>query len=139
MVQELISDESILSQPTAPVTAEDAALVADLRETLESLDDAACLSANQIGVAKAAGVWRDDKNKVHELLNPKILMGLHPSLVVEGCLSREEPSQVKRFAQVKVQFEELVDGALKRKTRDFRGWEAQLVQHMIDHNAGKLV
>lgn len=139
MVQELISDESILSQPTAPVTAEDAALVADLRETLESLDDAACLSANQIGVAKAAGVWRDDKNKVHELLNPKILMGLHPSLVVEGCLSREEPSQVKRFAQVKVQFEELVDGMLKRKTRDFRGWEAQLVQHMIDHNAGKLV
>lgn len=139
MVQELISDESILSQPTAPMTAEDAALVADLRETLESLDDAACLSANQIGVAKAAGVWRDDKNKVHELLNPKILMGLHPSLVVEGCLSREEPSQVKRFAQVKVQFEELVDGALKRKTRDFRGWEAQLVQHMIDHNAGKLI
>lgn len=139
MVRELVSDDATLSQVAKPVSAQDSELVEDLLDTIESLDDAACLSANQIGVAKAAGVWRDEKNKVHVLLNPKILMGLHPSVVVEGCLSREEPSQVKRFAQVKVQFEDLVEGKLKRVTRDFRGWEAQLIQHMIDHNSGKLV
>ena len=44
-----------------------------------------------------------------------------------------------RFAKAKVSFEELVDGELKPRRRDFTGWVAQMVQHMIDHCNGKLV
>ena len=33
----------------------------------------------------------------------------------------------------------LVDGALVSRKRDFTGWTAELIQHMIDHCKGKLV
>lgn len=51
MIKELVTDEAILSQPCETATAEDAAVAQDLLDTLASLDEAACLAANQIGVA----------------------------------------------------------------------------------------
>ena len=57
----------------------------------------------------------------------------------ERCLSHEEIVSVKRFAKVKVSFEELVDGKLVARRRDYTGFVAQMVQHMIDHCLGKLV
>ena len=44
-----------------------------------------------------------------------------------------------RFDRIKVAYDELADGALKPRKRDFTGWTAQIVQHMIDHCKGKLV
>lgn len=139
MKKDLVTDEAILSVPCEPATADDAAIVQDLIDTLAATDDAACLAANQIGITKAIGVYADDANNTHVLLNPKLLMGLHATKVYEGCLCREEPSLVKRFARIKVSFDDIVDGKLRRRTRDFEGWEAQMVQHIMDHNAGKLV
>ena len=44
-----------------------------------------------------------------------------------------------RFAKIKVSFDELVDGALRPRRRDYVGWTAQMIQHMVDHCKGKLV
>ena len=49
MIKELVKDEAILSKPCETATAEDAALARDLVDTLDSLEDASCLAANQIG------------------------------------------------------------------------------------------
>ena len=49
MIKELVHDDAILSQTCEPATAEDAALVQDLIDTMNSIDDAVCLAANQIG------------------------------------------------------------------------------------------
>ena len=139
MIKELVTDDAILSQRREPATADDAELAQDLLDTLASLDDAACLAANQIGVTKAMFAYVDEKDRARVMCNPHILLGLAPAQVVEGCLTREEEQRVKRFAKVKVKYQELVDGKLVNRQADFLGWMAQVVQHMVDHCNGKLI
>ncbi|MDO4798105.1 MAG: peptide deformylase [Coriobacteriales bacterium] len=139
MIKELVKDTTILSTRCERATPEDAALAQDLIDTLLSLEDGACLAANQIGVTKAVAVYLDDDREPHVLYNPKFLFGVRASKVIEGCLTLDEPSKVTRYAKVKVSYDELVDGAFKARKRDFEGWTGQMVQHMIDHCNGKLV
>lgn len=139
MIKELVTDDAILSQRCEPATADDAELAQDLLDTLASLDDAACLAANQIGVTKAMFAYVDEKDRARVMCNPHILLGLAPAQVVEGCLTREEEQRVKRFAKVKVKYQELADGKLVNRQADFLGWMAQVVQHMVDHCNGKLI
>ncbi|MDO5119686.1 MAG: peptide deformylase [Coriobacteriales bacterium] len=139
MIKDLVKDTAILSQRCEKATADDAALAEDLVDTLKSLEDAACLAANQIGVAKSVVVWMDDDGNAHVMYNPRLMMGLQASKAVETCLTLEEPVKVTRYNKVKVSFDELVDGTLVQRKRDYVGWEAQMIQHMIDHCNGKLV
>jgi len=139
MIKELVKDEAILSQKCEKATPEDAELAQDLIDTAASLDDCSCLAANQIGVTKAVVVYFDDDETPHVLYNPKVLMGIRPSKVVEGCMTRDEFSPVMRYAKIKVTFDELVDGTFKQRRRDYTGWTAQMIQHMVDHCNGKLV
>ena len=139
MIKDLGKDEAILSQPCEPATADDAAIAQDLVDTLVSLDDAACLAANQIGVTKAIVAYRDEKEQPHVLYNPKVIFGMGAFKTQEGCLTRDEPSTVKRFVKIKVAYDELVDGELRARKRDFTEWTAEIIQHMCDHCQGKLV
>ena len=115
MIKELVTDEAILSQPCEPATA------------------------NQIGVAKAVVVYHDDDDQPHVMYNPVLKQALGAYKTVEGCLTLEAESKVTRYERVKVVYDELVDGALVSRKRDFTGWTAELIQHMIDHCKGKLV
>ena len=139
MIRELVTDEAILSQVCEKATPEDAAVAQDLIDTARAQEDCSCLAANQIGVTKAVVVYFDDDDKEHVLYNPKILMGLGAQKMVEGCMTREEPSKVTRYARIKVSYDELVDGVFKARRRDFNGWIGQMIQHMVDHCNGKLV
>lgn len=139
MIKELVKDEAILSQRCEKATAEDANVVQDLIDTMESIEECACLAANQIGVTKAIGVYVDEKREPHAIFNPRIMMGLGAQKVFEECMTRDEPSKVTRYAKVKLSYDELVDGELKARKRDFTGWVAQMIQHMCDHCQGKLV
>lgn len=139
MIRELVKDDEILSKRCELATVEDAELAQDLIDTVNSLEGGACLAANQIGVTKAVVVWLDEDGEPHVMYNPKLLFGVRSQRVVEGCLTREEPSNVRRFDKIKVNYDELVDGELKHRKRDFTGWTAQMIQHMIDHCNGKLV
>ena len=139
MIKELTKDQELLSTRCEPATPEDAELAQDLIDTVLSLEDGACLAANQIGVTKAVVVYLDDDRKPHVLYNPKLLLGLGASKTIEGCLTLDEPSKVTRYARIKVSFDELVDGEFRSRRRDYNGWVAQMVQHMIDHCNGKLV
>ena len=139
MIRELCKDDAILSKKCQRATPEDAPLAQDLIDTLRSVDDGACLAANQIGETKAVVVYLDDKGEAHVLYNPRIMMGLNATRTVEGCLSHDEPSKVTRYGKVKVSYDELADGKLVPRRRDLTGWEAQMVQHMVDHCNGKLV
>lgn len=139
MIKELVHDDALLSQPCEPATAEDAAIAQDLVDTLASLEDAGCLAANQIGYAKAIIAFTDRQEQVHVMYNPKMLLGLGAFKATERCLSHDEEVRVTRFIKIKVSFDELVDGVLKPRKRDYTDWCAQMIQHMIDHCAGKLV
>ncbi len=139
MVKDLVCDDAVLSQVCAPATAQDAELAQDLIDTMNSLEDAVCLAANQIGETKAVVVYKGDDEKDHVMYNPRVLMGLGPQKLVESCMTHEGESRVTRFVKIKVAYDELVDGELKPRKRDFLGWEAQMIQHMCDHCKGKLV
>ncbi|MDI9590162.1 MAG: peptide deformylase [Acidobacteriota bacterium] len=139
MIRELVQDEAILSQVCERATAGDASVAQDLIDTAATLEDCSCLAANQIGVTKAVVVYLDDDATPHAMYNPKILMGIRPQKTVEGCLTRDDYARVTRYAKVKVSFDELVDGELKPRRRDYTGWVAQMIQHMVDHCNGKLV
>ena len=139
MIKELVQDEAILSQPCEAATAEDEAVAQDLLDTIASLEGAACLAANQIGVAKRVVVYLDDNDQPHVMYNPVLKQALGAFKAVEGCLSFEDESKVTRYDRIKVAYDELVDGALVARKKDFTGWTAQIIQHMIDHCKGKLV
>ena len=139
MIKELVQDEAILSQPCEAATAEDEAVAQDLLDTIASLEGAACLAANQIGVAKRVVVYLDDNDQPHVMYNPVLKQALGAYKTVEGCLTLESESKVTRYERVKVVYDELVEGALVSRKRDFTGWTAELIQHMIDHCKGKLV
>ena len=138
MIKDLVTDEAVLSQPCEEATADDAQVAQDLLDTLTSLDDAACLAANQIGHTKCIAAYLDDADQPHVMFNPKLLRALGSYKAVEGCLTREAESKVTRFERIKVSFQELKDGALVERSADLTGWTAELVQHMIDHCKGKL-
>ena len=52
-IKEFTTDKALLSTPCEKATAEDAAVAQDLLDTLASLEGAACIHANQIGVTKS--------------------------------------------------------------------------------------
>ncbi|MEG0324202.1 MAG: peptide deformylase [Raoultibacter sp.] len=139
MIKELIKDEEILSQPCEAATIEDESVAQDLLDTIASLDSAACLAANQIGVTKCVIIYLDDDDQPHVMYNPILKQGLAPFKTVEGCLSLDSESKVTRFDRIKVAYDELIDGALQPRKKDFTGWTAEIIQHMIDHCKGKLV
>ena len=139
VIKELVKDQAILSQRCKLATPEDAAVAEDLIDTVKSLEDAACLAANQIGVTKSVVVYLDDDGEAHVMYNPRLMMGLNASKAIETCLTLEEPTKVTRYAKIKVSYDELVNGAFKQRRRDYTGWIAQMIQHMVDHCNGKLV
>ena len=139
MIKEIVKDVEFLKQPTEPATAEDAQVAQDLIDTMQSMkDDCACLAANQIGVLKAVIVF-DDNGTVTTMYNPKVKQAMRPYRASEGCLSLEKETTVTRFQCVKVTYDELVDGQLVARERKLENWEAEIVQHAIDHCKGRLV
>ena len=141
MIKELVTDTDILSTPCEAATAEDAQVAADLAETLKSLENAACLAANQIGITKRIVAFKDLDDNIHVLFNPSMKQALHASKQNEECLTLPEGTvnSVKRFGWIKVAYEELIDGKLVARKREYQGWVAEIIQHMIDHCNGKLI
>ena len=139
MIKEIVTDEEFLSKPSEPATAADTAIAQDLVDTMQALsDDCACLAANQIGELKAIIAY-DDNGKIRVMYNPKVLQAMKPYGAVEGCLSLGRESAVKRFDLIRVSYDELVDGELVNRTRKLTDWQAEIVQHAIDHCKGRLV
>lgn len=139
MIRELVTDEELLGTPCETATADDAQLAQDLVDTLESIEDGACLAANQIGVAKAVIAYRNEKDRIHVMFNPVMKRALHPTRVEEGCLTREGTVKVTRYDQATFTYQELVDGVLIPRKKECRGWVAEILQHMVDHCKGKLI
>ena len=139
MIKELVKDEAVLSKKCTRATAEDEKIAQDLIDTMKSIEDCACLAANQIGVSKAVIAYNDDKNRAHVMFNPGMKRALRPYRTEEGCLTREDTTKLTRYDQATFTYQELVDGVLIPRKKECRGWTAQILQHMIDHCKGKLI
>jgi peptide deformylase len=70
------------------------------------------------------------------MINPKIVEHCEDiEEEIEGCLSFPEYyTKIKRYCCIKVEY---FDDNFEKKTANYHGYEARVVQHELDHNAGK--
>ena len=139
MIKEIVKDREFLSQPTEPATADDASVAEDLLDTMNSFEECASLAANQIGSTKSIIAYEREDGRTFVLFNPKMVAFMKPYKATEACLSIEEETDVKRFEVATISYEALVDGKLVPRKTKLTGWSAEIVQHALDHLAGKLV
>ena len=136
MVRAIVKDPIFLSQKSAPASAEDAFIARDLLDTLEAHKDGCVgMAANMIGISKRIIVF-DDNGKYTIMFNPEIIKQSSPFEAEEGCLSIPGQRKVKRYMNIKVQYQ---TEAMQTRYKTYSGWTAEIIQHEIDHCNGILI
>ena len=136
MVQEIMRDETFLSQKAEPATLEDLPAAQDLLDTLTARKDGCVgMAANMIGVNKRIIAF-DNEGKYMVMLNPEIIKKSGPYEAEEGCLSLTGTRKARRWQSIKVQYQ---NEQFQTRFKTFTGWTAQIIQHEIDHCEGVLI
>ena len=136
MICEIVHDPIFLSRKSQEASAGDLPIAADLADTLRAnLDRCVGMAANMIGrskriIAVAKGPM------IVVMLNPKILSRSGEYEAEEGCLSLEGTRKAKRYRSIRVSWQ---DTQMRRHTDTIDGFQAQIVQHEIDHCDGILI
>jgi peptide deformylase len=119
-----------------------------LIEAFLSMDDAAGLAAPQIGISKKIIIfrnkgfnekgWSKDESDYELLINPRITQKRGEMVTMtEGCLSCPEIQvEVSRYPEIKVKAFDISGRKINKRYTDY---VARVVQHEIDHLAGKLI
>ena len=136
MIREIVHDPLFLAQPSAPAGKEDLQIAEDLRDTLQAnLDRCVGMAANMIGERKRI-IAVVNGPMIMIMLNPKILSSSGEYETEEGCLSLAGLRKTKRFRSIRLSWQDL---QMKQHTGTFEGFQAQIVQHEIDHCNGVLI
>jgi len=136
MIRPIIHDPIFLAQPSAEATAEDIPAAQDLIDTLKAnLDRCVGMAANMIGEKKRI-IAVANGPMVLVMLNPKILSASGPYETEEGCLSLEGKRKAKRYSSIRLQWQDM---RMKEHIGILKGFQAQIVQHEIDHCNGVLI
>lgn len=139
MIKEIVKDVEFLKQKSEDFNfATDKDLIQDLLDTAK-YHSVKCvgLAAPQIGVHKRAIVVLINTG-FRPMLNPVIFWKDLKSKynTVEGCLSLDEERETKRFRKIKVKY---INENGVTIIKQFDGYQAQIIQHEIDHLNGILI
>ena len=136
MVREIIHDPIFLSQKSTEAEAADLSIAEDLADTLRAnLDRCVGMAANMIGRRKRIIVIANGPVIV-TMLNPKILDRSGPYETEEGGLSLAGYRKTKRYRTIRLSWQ---DTQMKTHVSVLEGFQAQIVQHEIDHCDGILI
>ena len=136
MIREIIHDPVFLAQPSAPATEADLPIAADLIDTLKAnMDRCVGMAANMIGKKKRIIVMAKGPIAV-AMINPVILSASGEYETEEGCLSLEGVRKTKRYRSIRLKWQDM---QMKEHVGTLDGFQAQIVQHEIDHCDGKLI
>lgn len=136
MIKNIMRDPLFLAKKSTPATADDLQTAVDLRDTLAAhKEECVGMAANMIGVSKRIIIF-DDSGLPFVMLNPVILKKSGAFDTEEGCLSLSGRRKVKRYKQIKVQYQ---NEQLQTRIKTYSGWTAQIIQHEIDHLEGILI
>ena len=137
MVKEVVHDPILLAAKSQPATLEDLQVAKDLLDTLVANKEACVgLAANMIGVRKRIIVF-DNEGAYMTMFNPEIVKADGIYDAQEGCLSLlGGPRPCKRYQTIKVQWQ---NEKFQTRIKTFTGWQAQIIQHEIDHCNGVLI
>ena len=136
MIKQIVHDPFFLGQKSEEATKADIKTAKDLLDTLAA-NRAGCvgMAANMIGVRKRIIVF-DNNGKDMVMMNPVIIEKAGEYETEEGCLSLSGIRKTKRFQFITVSYQDM---EMKKKTENFFGWTAQIIQHEIDHCSGILI
>lgn len=146
MIQKILrSDNPLLRQKSKPVKKIDSrtkALIADLKDTLlaQKEPEGVGLAAPQIGRFVRVFVM-DFEGSVKTIINPKVIniekkAKSKNSNILEGCLSIPHYyGPLTRAKEIRIKF---LDETGKEKVETFKSFNAQIIQHEIDHLDGVL-
>ena len=136
MVREIIHDPIFLQRKSLNATAADLPIAEDLVDTLQAnADRCVGLAANMIGKRKRIIAFCNGP-LIMVMLNPKIIGKSGEYETEEGCLSLEGTRKTKRYRSIRLEWQ---DVQMKVHTGTLDGFQAQIVQHEIDHCDGKLI
>ena len=136
MIRPIVHDPIFLAQPSTPATADDLPVARDLIDTLTAnLDRCVGMAANMIGERKRIIVMARGP-MVTAMLNPKILSASGKYETEEGCLSLAGVRKTKRYRTIRLSWQDM---QMKEQTGTLDGFQAQIVQHEIDHCDGILI
>ena len=93
------------------------------------------LAANMIGVRRRIIVAACAGGAVL-MYNPEIIEASGEYQTEESCLSREGVRPCARYKRIKVAY---LDASFAPREKSFSGFEAQIVQHEIDHCNGVVI
>ena len=136
MIRPIIHDPIFLAQTSSEATEADLPIAQDLMDTLNAnLDRCVGMAANMIGQKKRIIVIARGP-LVIAMLNPVILSASGEYETEEGCLSLEGTRKTKRYQTIRLKWQ---DVQMKVRVGTLEGFQAQIVQHEIDHCDGKLI
>ncbi len=136
MVRTIIHDPIFLGQKSEEATAADIPIANDLADTLRAnLDCCVGMAANMIGQRKRI-IAIAEGPVVIAMLNPMILSRSGEYETEEGCLSLEGKRKTKRYHSIRLSWQ---DTRMKVHVGMLNGFQAQIVQHEVDHCDGILI
>ena len=136
MIREIVHDPVFLAQPSTPATEADLPIAADLIDTLKAnMDRCVGMAANMIGKKKRIIVMAKGPIAV-AMINPVILSASGEYETEEGCLSLEGVRKTKRYRSIRLKWQDM---QMKEHVGTLDGFQAQIVQHEIDHCDRKLI
>ena len=137
MIREIVKDTFFLSQKSEPATRQDQPVIQDLLDTVRANADRwVGMAANMIGERKTILVAQAGKDYL-VMVNPKIVDHSRQCYETEeSCLSLTGQRPVKRYSVIVVEY---LDRKFKRKKQTFRDFEAQIIQHEMDHFEGIII
>ena len=137
MVKEIMKDLLFLGRKAEAATKEDRVIAEDLLDTLRAhRDHCVGMAANMIGEQKAI-IAIVEGNRLTAMLNPEVVKKSPKTYkTVEGCLSIPGEREVERHDWIEVKYRDMDWHKEKRK---FTGFEAEIIQHELDHLEGKLI
>lgn len=137
MIREIVKDTFFLSQKSEPATRQDQPVIQDLLDTVRAnADRCVGMAANMIGERKTILVAQAGKDYL-VMVNPKIVDHSRQCYETEeSCLSLTGQRPVKRYSVIVVEY---LDRKFNRKKQTFRDFEAQIIQHEMDHFNGILI
>ncbi len=136
MVREIVHDPIFLSQKCVEATAADIPIAEDLIDTLRvNLGRCVGMAANMIGKRKRIIVIAKG-TMIIAMMNPRIISRIEEYEAEEGCLSLEGTRKVKRYRSIRLFWQ---DVQMKEHIGTLDGFQAQIVQHEVDHCNGILI
>ena len=137
MIKEIVKDTKFLMIKSELATKDDLYILTDLIDTLNhNRKSCVGMAANMIGYNKCILVYMDKNDNIEYMINPKIIKYDSEYEAEEGCLSLIGTRKTKRFKKIKVEY---YNDRFQKRLKVFTDFEAQIIQHEMDHFEGIII